>query len=790
VAKSGGQWVLNSQISGDLIQIMAEYVTVNLPDAPVRAQIVDGPVPQKPKGYQPRDKLLTQLHHHVGVAGAAMVNAVTGAPGVGKTLLAAAYAWHCQQATWPVIAWIPAETASQVLNGMATLGKRLGEARADDSAADAAVKARDWLSATTTPALIVFDNATDLDDIRRWSPATGAARIVITTRNRIFSHAYDQVEVGVFDRNESTRLLDALTALGDDRGAWALAEELGHLPLALTQAGTFIRRMGIDYAEYLERMRSFPLSDQLPAGPAGPYPVGAAKAILLSLGQAETSIGDARVWLEPLAVLAPAGVPRILLYGSVDASQQTRQNIDAVLADLIDTSLIALSGDRTTFVMHRLVQRVIRERAAAEGRLPTLVDNVIARLVRFNDSLADRVLTAALRPTVDALAEQLDVVAQWADKPSAAQTALRSSCASHLMALADVGRAIPQLEHARAESSAVHGAHDPRTVAVRHQLGYAYTMAGQLDKGIAELSAVSHERARVLGPDHVDTLATDNALAFAYANNGDPRKAQTLLERTLARREQLLGPTHPDTLASRNDLGYMCISLGEQDRAIELLTSTLRDRARVLGADHPETHTTRHHLGLAYIQADRPYEAIPMLEDAAQVRERLLGADHPDTLQSRHYLAGAHQWAGDLDTALQIYEEVGDAYERTLGPRHLDTLHVRRSIAGLYEERGDDRMAEVLYQQLIDDYTEALGADHPWTRHIEEQLDQLEAAASHHPLAPYMGNYAAYDRSAINEALERMAMQENRRKAKPRRRGRTRGRSAPPDRIEPGSEGD
>jgi Tetratricopeptide repeat/Caspase domain len=760
-----GVAVFNPKIRGDLIQ-------VNPPDALVRAQIVDGPVPQKPKGYQPRDELLTQLHHHVGVAGAALVNAVTGAPGVGKTLLAAAYAWHCQQAAWPVVAWIPAETASQVLNGMATLGKRLGEASADDSADDAAVKARDWLSATTTPALIVFDNATDLADIRRWSPATGAARIVITTRNRIFSYAYDHVEVGVFGRNESTRLLDALTALGDDRGALALAEELGHLPLALTQAGTFIRRMGIDYAEYLERMRSFPLTDQLSAGPAGAYPVGSAKAILLSVGQAETSIGDARAWLETLAVLAPAGVLRTLVYGSVDANQQTRQSIDAVLADLIDTSLVALSTDRSTFVMHRLVQRVIRERAAAEGRLPTSVANVIAWLVRFDDSLADRVLTAALRPIVDALAEQIDVVVQWADKPSAAQIALRSSCANHLIALADVRRAIPQLEHARTESSAVHGAHDPRTLAVRHQLGYAYTMAGQLDKGIAELSAVSHERARVLGSDHVDTLATDNALAFAYASNGDHRKAQPLLERTLARREQLLGPTHPDTLTSRNDLGYMCIWLGEKNRAIELLTSTLRDRARVLGADHPDTHTTRHNLGYAYIKADRPDEAIAMLEEAAQARESLLGADHPDTLQSRHHLAGAHHTAGDLGTALQIYEEVSDAYERTLGQKHLDTLHVRRNIAGLYEDLDDDRTAEALYRQLIADYTEALGADHPYTRHIEEQLDQLQAR-DHGPLAPYMGNYAAYDRSAINEALERMAMHKNRRhKAEPPRRRR------------------
>jgi hypothetical protein len=40
---------------------------------------------------------------------------------VGKTMLAASYAWACQAARWPVVAWIAAETTEQIHIGLAAL---------------------------------------------------------------------------------------------------------------------------------------------------------------------------------------------------------------------------------------------------------------------------------------------------------------------------------------------------------------------------------------------------------------------------------------------------------------------------------------------------------------------------------------------------------------------------------------------------------------------------------------------------------------------------------------------
>ncbi|MFI7134138.1 NB-ARC domain-containing protein [Nonomuraea sp. NPDC050153] len=169
-----------------------------------------------------------------------MICAMAGTPGVGKTLLAASYAWACQAERWPVVAWVAAETADQIVTGLAALAERLGQRQADDDAAAAAARAKAWLAATTRPALLVFDNATDVVEVRRWCPTTGATRVVITTRNRAFLLAYQPLDVDVFTPEQAAAFLYRRTGLDDPAGAAELAEELGRLPLALGQAAAVI----------------------------------------------------------------------------------------------------------------------------------------------------------------------------------------------------------------------------------------------------------------------------------------------------------------------------------------------------------------------------------------------------------------------------------------------------------------------------------------------------------------------------------------------------------------------
>ncbi|NAS20077.1 tetratricopeptide repeat protein [Herbidospora sp. NEAU-GS84] len=707
--------------------------TVNVhlpPPAPPVGQIVEGDIPRRPPAFQPRSGLLDALKAQVRQEGAAVIDAVTGTPGVGKSMLAASYAWTCQQVGWPLIVWINAQHPDQILTGLAGLARRLNLHDPDDDAQAAALKARNWLAAADRPGLLVFDNATAVDDVRPWCPATGEVQILITTRNRAFHTLFTAIDVGVFPPEQSVALLHQRT--GDTTpGAEQVAAELGHLPLALGQAGAYIHRRRMTYSTYLTLLRDYPLHRQLPPQAHDDYPDGTAAAILLSIDQAEQTIPHAQDMLELLAVLSEAGVPRAVLYGTIDPDPAGTEGIDQLLADLADTSLVTFSEDGATVLMHRLTSRILRERAhhttadAVGSRLAEMLDRGVYLLHRFNAHIPTSSAAWAARTAVDMLMEQtatLYALAADLDEPFESILFLRARCGQYLHDIADLTRAIPLLEQTLADFERVLGADHPSTLASRNNLASAYREAGDLGRAISLQEQTLADCERVLGGDHPDTLASRNNLAGSCRAAGDLTRAIALLERTLADRERVLGGDHPDTLVSRNNLAGAYEATGDLGRSIPLHKQTLADFERVLGGDHPSTLSSRNNLATAYQTAGNLSQAIPLLEQTLADRERVLGVDHPDTLTSRNNLAFAYQEAGDLGRAIPLHRQTLADRERVLSGDHPDILQSRNNLALAYVSAGDISRAIPLYEQVLTERERVLGVDHPDTLNSRNNL--------------------------------------------------------------------
>ncbi|WP_182885769.1 tetratricopeptide repeat-containing protein [Microbispora sp. H10885] len=714
------------------------------PPPPERApgQIVEGDIPQRPPGFQPREQLLRRLavllddgpsakHADAGNGGAVAICAVAGTPGVGKTMLAASYAWACQAAGWPVVAWIAAESTDQIVTGLAALAERLGQRRPDDDAATAAARARSWLAATTRPALLVFDNAADVAVVRRWCPATGATRALITTRNRAFLRSYQPLEVGVFTLDQAQAFLHRRTGLDDPGGAAELATELGHLPLALAQAASVIARLHLDYPSYLDLLHAFPIGDYLPAHDGDAYPAGTAQAIMLSITQAEASLPSAPHLLAMLSVLSPAGIPLTVLSAGSKAGIHP-VHLRETLAALADNCLISFSEDGATVLMHRLVQRVLRERATHHGHLSAALARAVGLLQAFNATLPYGAGSWAARAQVETLIDQTNTVYHWAlaggDLPTEL-LALRGWCGRYLYDLADLTRAIPLFEATLADCERVLGADHPSTLASRNNLAGVYREAGNLGRAISLFEAALAGHERVLGADHPDTLTSRGNLAGTYRAAGNLGRAIPLYEATLAGRERVLGADHPGALTIRNDLAHAYQAAGELGRAIPLYESTLADRERVLGGDHPDTLISRINLATAYCAAGDLHRAIPLLEATLADHERVLGGDHPHTLQSRINLAHAYETAGDLGRAIPLYEATLADRERVLDADHPDTLTSRINLAHAYETAGDLGRAIPLYEATLADRERVLGGDHPDTLTSRNNLATAYCAA-------------------------------------------------------------
>lgn len=278
-------------------------------------QVVVGELPGAPLSFQERPELGELAEAFAAGHRVAVVCAVTGARGVGKTQLAAAYARQQAAAGCPLVAWVSAETTDELVADLAEVARAVGVADPEGDSITSARRLRDYLQTRQDQALLVIDNAVDADAVRRFVPVTGCTEVIVTSTDHALAQLGTAVDVSVFDRDQSLTYLHARTGLDDREGADRFAEELGDLPLALAQAASIIRLQRISYSDYLTRLRSMPVTDVLTRPRGDPYPKGAAETILLSLQAAQDTdkSGLTTRLLAAIAVLSPTGVHRALL---------------------------------------------------------------------------------------------------------------------------------------------------------------------------------------------------------------------------------------------------------------------------------------------------------------------------------------------------------------------------------------------------------------------------------------------------------------------------------------------
>jgi hypothetical protein len=111
--------------------------------------------------------------------GNAVVTAVAGMSGVGKTTLAAEYC-HRFGGRYGGVWWVRAEQEPVMLSDLAALGQRLGLASTGNIETDARASLEN-VASRTEPWLMVYDNAQNADVVAKWLPL-GAVRCLITSR--------------------------------------------------------------------------------------------------------------------------------------------------------------------------------------------------------------------------------------------------------------------------------------------------------------------------------------------------------------------------------------------------------------------------------------------------------------------------------------------------------------------------------------------------------------------------------------------------------------------------------
>ena len=294
---------------------------------------------------------------------------LVGMRGCGKTQLAASLAKQCEDANWNLVAWINAVSPDTIQSDLVELAKRLKIDTSDQPAQDVIVRrCLDHLkSAAPTDRLIVFDNVEDINHLRGLMPNGNGLRVIATTTNNSGWEYQDWtiIKVGVFDRDKSIKHLLDVTDSEDHDAADALAERLGDLPIAVTQASGTCKRLEISLNYFNTLLNDLPIEEALDPTSSSKDQEGIISTFITSynltfeqmkkLEKGEQIAHIATCILQALCYLSDSGIPTRWLKDDGDLYSLK------AYALLVDSSLIQQSHDKAITRIHRLCSYAFRK---------------------------------------------------------------------------------------------------------------------------------------------------------------------------------------------------------------------------------------------------------------------------------------------------------------------------------------------------------------------------------------------------------------------------------------------
>jgi transcriptional regulator with XRE-family HTH domain len=357
-----------------------------------RGAVTNIPEGMVPRHFIGRGKALADIAAALaGGGGRVAITALHGLRGVGKTVLAAAYAEE-HRAEYRAIWWIRAETESGLRADLTGLGVRLGWVAPDEKEEPALAVVTERLRHEGDGILLIFDNARDVDALGSCLPQSGASRVIVTSNAPNWGAVAKPIAIRVWPKQTGADFLIGRTVRPESEraAAEALSEALGGLPLAHEMAASYCERVGTSFAEYRRKFDMAPMRrlDSDEDAPPGYHDrLTVAKTFALAIEEAAKLNPAAEPLIIHAALLAPEPIPLFLFeegrqaFGEPLAALLADDGLDDAVAALRAFALVdcesipderdgAITTD--TIRLHRLVREVAASRIEGEARQTAL----------------------------------------------------------------------------------------------------------------------------------------------------------------------------------------------------------------------------------------------------------------------------------------------------------------------------------------------------------------------------------------------------------------------------------
>jgi tetratricopeptide (TPR) repeat protein len=656
------------------------------------------PYPHNPS-FTGREQVLAQLREALeSGARAALIQALTGLGGVGKTQIVVEYShryWEKYQLIW----WVRAEEEASLSRDYARLAEELNlPERAGDSR-DHTEAVRRWLE-QNTDWLLIFDNAEDPVKLLEYLPRTTSGHVLITSRNPNWTATCRSLAISGFSRDESIAFLVTRTGDSDHEAAAALAEELGDLPLALEQAAAYIEETGSSLATYRELFRAHQ-EELLRSGPRLlEYPAYVGTTWNLSFELVKKSCPPAADLLRLCSFFAPEEIPRETIQHGDDyvppsllLSCNNRLEFDKVIATLRRYSLVVTQGE--TFSIHRLVQAVTRHQMPPAVRREFAVSALHVVLVAFRFPLpgeASRRERERLISHVFAVVEHAQQLGFLHDN----SIRLLSAAGLFLSQRADYSGAKRAMSQAVRTAEQIHGDGASEVGLCHGNLGMVLVELDELAEARRHYERALEILRAVHGRTHLEVAIATNNLGHVRMRQGAPKTALKLYRAALAIGEKVLPPDDANIGVWLNNVGSVLHQLRDNKDARKCFERALAI-AQANGEKADEAVCTNNLGSLSQDEGDLP-AARRCYERALRIDEAIYGSEHPLVALRLSNLGSVLREQRKYKEARRCYERALQIVERAFPPGHSRIAGARFHLLGVCMDMGDEPAMNALLQ--------------------------------------------------------------------------------------------
>lgn len=304
--------------------------------------------------------------------------AICGLGGVGKTTLAAEYAFS-RQNVFDAIFWLNADDADILGNSFAHISAKLGleEGSSSDIAASHSI-VMNWLSKplrrpsepetqeNLAKWLIIFDNVDNLDVLSEFWPGLGRGSVLVTSRDpqaKRNMHIRDGTQLPGLSLVNTQLLLEQLTdspaTKTQEKAIQSIAGKLGGLPLAINQMAGLYRQLRCSHTDIAKLLDDKGIATTFQT--TADLCKGQESRSLATIWALDRLEGPTRALLQVICLLDPDAIPQDLLASfsvEPDLAEYPKTMLEYLRArgELLSSSLINLDEESGEISIHRLIQ--------------------------------------------------------------------------------------------------------------------------------------------------------------------------------------------------------------------------------------------------------------------------------------------------------------------------------------------------------------------------------------------------------------------------------------------------